>query len=98
MGAGSLFRFGSDVLRGAQGMLDEVQVIPGACVKWTCLAEGAQYTTPVVNDIGPAPAPEGVRAAYTLSTATSPAPAVTSPAAGAAAAPAVVSAAPHAPS
>src|SRR5512144_2825236 len=98
MGAGSLFRFGSDVLRGAQGMLDEVQVIPGACVKWTCLAEGAQYTTPVVNDIGPAPAPEGVRVAYPQPAATSPAPAGTGPAAGATAAPAAAGAAPHAPS
>ena len=57
MGDRYQFLLGADILRGAQGMLEEVQVVAGSRVEWYDRRRDARFITRVVNPVGPVGAP-----------------------------------------
>lgn len=57
MGDSYQFLLGADVLRGAAGLLEEVQVVTGSRVEWYDRRNDVRMITRLVNPVGPAGAP-----------------------------------------
>jgi hypothetical protein len=52
MGDGYQFLLGADVLRGAEGIIDEVSVVVGSRIEWSDRRHDARLITWVVNPVG----------------------------------------------
>jgi hypothetical protein len=52
MGDGYQFLLGADILRGAEGIIDEVSVVVGSRVEWSDRRHDAKLITWVVNPVG----------------------------------------------
>jgi hypothetical protein len=52
MGDGYQFLLGADVLRGAEGIIDEVSVVVGSRIEWSDRRHDAKLITWVVNPVG----------------------------------------------
>ena len=54
MGDSYQFLLGADILRGAEGILDEVSVVTGSRVEWMDRRRDMRLFTRLVNPVGPA--------------------------------------------